>query len=58
MLFGRITVSDLNVIYPALQIWQENYLVHPSRLAQFARQPMPIPGCDVIVDAWVYQPGK
>jgi enamine deaminase RidA (YjgF/YER057c/UK114 family) len=52
-------VSDLNVIYPALQIWQEKLPGAPIPFgAVRTPQPMPIPGCDVIVDAWVYQPGK
>jgi enamine deaminase RidA (YjgF/YER057c/UK114 family) len=52
-------VADLNIVYPALQIWQEKLPGAPIPFgAVRTPQPMPIPGCDVIVDAWVYQPGK
>jgi len=52
-------VGDLNVVYPALQIWREKLFGAPIPFgAVRTPQPMPIPGCDVIVDAWVYQPGK
>jgi enamine deaminase RidA (YjgF/YER057c/UK114 family) len=52
-------VADLNIVYPALQIWQEKLPGAPIPFGAVRMpQPMPIPGCDVIVDAWVYQPGK
>jgi len=52
-------VADLNIVYPALQIWQEKLPGAPIPFgAVRTPQPMPIPGCDVIVDAWVYQPGE
>jgi len=52
-------VGDLNVVYPALQIWQEKLPGAPIPFGVVRTpQPMPIPGCDITVDAWVYQPGK
>jgi len=52
-------VDDLNVIYPALQIWQEKLSGAPIPFAAVRTPaPPPIPGTDVIVDMWVYQPGR
>ena len=51
-------VGDLNVVYPALRIWQEKLAGAPIPFgAVRPPQPMPIPGCDVIMDMWAYQPG-
>jgi enamine deaminase RidA (YjgF/YER057c/UK114 family) len=48
-------VGDLNVAYPALQIWKERLAGAPIPFAIVRMPaPMPIPGCDVIMDAWVY----
>jgi enamine deaminase RidA (YjgF/YER057c/UK114 family) len=50
-------VGDLNVVYPALRIWQEKLAGAPIPFgAVRTPQPMPIPGCDVIMDMWAYQP--
>ena len=45
-------VADLNIVYPALQIWQEKLPGAPIPFgAVRTPQPMPIPGCNLIVDA-------
>jgi enamine deaminase RidA (YjgF/YER057c/UK114 family) len=50
-------VGDLNVVYPALQVWKEQLPGAPIPFgAVRTPAPMPIPGCDVIMDAWVYCP--
>ena len=49
-------VSDLNVVYPALRIWQDKLAGAPIPFGAVRTPAMPIPGCDVILDAWVYQP--
>jgi enamine deaminase RidA (YjgF/YER057c/UK114 family) len=49
-------VSDLNAVYPALRIWQDKLAGAPIPFGAVRSPAMPIPGCDVIVDAWVYQP--
>jgi enamine deaminase RidA (YjgF/YER057c/UK114 family) len=50
-------VDDLNVIYPALQIWQEKLAGAPIPFgAVRTPPPMPIPGCDIIMDMWAFQP--
>lgn len=50
-------VGDLNVVYPALKIWQEKLDGAPIPYG-FVRTTMPIPFCDVIMDMWAYQPNK
>ena len=48
-------VSDLDVVYPALKTWQEKLADNPIPFgAVRTPSPMPIPGCDVVLDAWVY----
>jgi len=48
-------VGDLNVAYPALQIWKERLAGAPIPFGIVRMPaPMPIPGCDVTMDAWVY----
>ena len=50
-------VSDLNVVYPALQIWQQKLADAPIPFgAVRTPSPMPIPGCDIIIDMWAFQP--
>ena len=49
-------VSDLNVVYPALRIWQDKLAGAPIPFGAVRPPAMPMPGCDVILDAWVYQP--
>ena len=48
-------VGDLNVVYPALKIWQEKLAGAPIPFGA-VRSQMPIPGCDIIMDMWAYQP--
>ena len=48
-------VGDLNLTYPALQVWKERLAGAPIPFGIVRMPaPMPIPGCDVIMDAWVY----
>src|SRR5215813_6360670 len=51
-------VGDLNVVYPALQIWQEKLAGAPIPFgAVRTPSPMPVPGCDITMDMWAYRPG-
>jgi enamine deaminase RidA (YjgF/YER057c/UK114 family) len=48
-------VGDLNLAYPALHAWNERLAGAPIPFGVVRMPaPMPIPGCDVIMDAWVY----
>lgn len=49
-------VQDLNVVLPALKIWQERLPGVPLPFGAVRTPPLPVPGCDVIMDAWVYKP--
>jgi enamine deaminase RidA (YjgF/YER057c/UK114 family) len=49
-------VADLNVVLPALKIWQERLPGVPLPFGAARTPSLPIPGCDVILDAWVYRP--
>jgi enamine deaminase RidA (YjgF/YER057c/UK114 family) len=50
-------VSDLNVVYPALCAWQETLAGAPIPFgAVRTPTPMPVPGCNVVADMWVYHP--
>jgi len=50
-------VADLNLVYPALQIWQEKRRGAPIPFgAVRTPSPMPIPGCNIVADMWVYHP--
>ncbi len=49
-------VGDLNHVYPALRIWQEKLAGAPIPFGA-VRTPQPIPGCDITMDMWAYQPG-
>jgi len=52
-------VGDLNLAYPALQVWNERLAGAPIPFGVVRMPaPMPIPGCDVIVDTWVYCRGS
>jgi enamine deaminase RidA (YjgF/YER057c/UK114 family) len=52
-------VGDLSVIYPALRVWQEKLNGAPVPFAAVRTPaPMPVPGCDLIVDIWAYQPSQ
>jgi enamine deaminase RidA (YjgF/YER057c/UK114 family) len=48
-------VSDLNVIYPMLRIWQ-NKLNGEALPFGAVRTALPIPGCDILLDMWAYRP--
>ncbi len=48
-------VGDLNVVYPALRIWQEKLSGAPIPFGA-VRTPMAIPGCDIVMDMWAYNP--
>ena len=51
-------VGDLNSIFPALRVWQEKLGGAPIPFgAVRTSSPMPIPGCDIIMDMWAYRPG-
>jgi enamine deaminase RidA (YjgF/YER057c/UK114 family) len=50
-------VGDLNLVYPALRAWQEQRRGVPIPFgAVRTPAPMPIPGCNIVADMWVYQP--
>lgn len=49
-------VGDLNVVYPALKIWQERLAGAPIPFGAVRAPAMPIPGCDIIMDPWIYKP--
>jgi enamine deaminase RidA (YjgF/YER057c/UK114 family) len=48
-------VGDLNVVYPALRVWQEKLSGAPIPFG-VVRTPMAIPGCEVVMDMWAYKP--
>lgn len=51
-------VSDLAVVQPALRAWHDRLAGAPLPFgAVRPPAPMPIPGCDVILDMWAYRPG-
>jgi enamine deaminase RidA (YjgF/YER057c/UK114 family) len=50
-------VGDLNVVFPALKIWQERLAGAPIPFGAVRTPAMPIPGCDIVMDAWIYRPG-
>jgi enamine deaminase RidA (YjgF/YER057c/UK114 family) len=49
-------VGDLNVVQPVLKVWQERLSGAPIPFGIVRAPAMPIPGCDVIADAWIYRP--
>jgi enamine deaminase RidA (YjgF/YER057c/UK114 family) len=51
-------VSDLSVVLPALKIWQERLAGAPIPFGAVQTPAIPIPGCDLIMDAWLYRPGR
>jgi enamine deaminase RidA (YjgF/YER057c/UK114 family) len=50
-------VGDLSVVLPALKIWQERLAGAPIPFGAVRAPAMPIPGCDIIMDSWLYRPG-
>ncbi|MFL5030823.1 MAG: Rid family hydrolase [Xanthobacteraceae bacterium] len=51
-------VGDLNVLYPALRMWQEKLAGAPIPFAAVRTPALPVPATDVIVDMWVYRPSR
>jgi len=51
-------VGDLNVIYPVVRMWQQKLAGAPIPFAAVRTPALPVPGTDVIVDMWVYRPGR
>lgn len=52
-------VGDLDVVYPALRVWQDKLSGAPVPFGAVRMPlPMPIPSCDIIVDMWAYRPGN
>jgi enamine deaminase RidA (YjgF/YER057c/UK114 family) len=50
-------VGDLDVVYPALRAWQEKLSGAPLPFgAVRTPSPMPVPGCNIVADMWVYCP--
>jgi enamine deaminase RidA (YjgF/YER057c/UK114 family) len=49
-------VGDLNVVQPVLKVWQERLSGAPIPFGVVRAPAMPIPGCDIIADAWIYRP--
>ncbi len=50
-------VGDLNIVYPALRVWQERLGAAPIPFG-VVRTSLPIPGCNVVVDMWAYRTGS
>jgi len=50
-------VSDLNSVYPALQIWKGKLGGAPIPFGA-VRSKLPIPGCDIVMDLWAYRPDR
>ena len=49
-------VGDLDVVYPALRVWQDKLSGGPIPFGAVRMpSPMPIPNCDIIIDMWVYR---
>ncbi len=52
-------VGDLDMVYPALRVWQDKLSGAPIPFGVVRTPtPMPVPGCDIIVDMWAYRPGN
>jgi enamine deaminase RidA (YjgF/YER057c/UK114 family) len=50
-------VADLHHVFPALRSWQEHLPGKPLPFGAVRTPgPLPVPECDVIMDAWVYCP--
>jgi len=50
-------VGDLNLVYPALQIWKDKLSGAPIPFGA-VRSKLPIPGCDIAMDMWAYHPDQ
>ncbi len=52
-------VGDLDVVYPSLRVWHDKLAGAPIPFGVVRTpQPMPVPGCDIILDMWAYRPGR
>ena len=50
-------VGDLDLVHPALRIWQQKRVGLPIPFgAVRTPSPMPIPGCNIVADMWIYAP--
>jgi enamine deaminase RidA (YjgF/YER057c/UK114 family) len=50
-------VGDFAVIHPALRAWQEKLAGAPIPFGAVRMPPpMPVPGCNIVADMWVYAP--
>jgi enamine deaminase RidA (YjgF/YER057c/UK114 family) len=50
-------VGDLAVVYPALRAWQEKLDGAPIPFGAVRMpSPVPVPGCNITADMWVYHP--
>jgi enamine deaminase RidA (YjgF/YER057c/UK114 family) len=48
-------VGDLNVVYPALRVWNDKLGGAPIPFGA-VRTVLPIPRCDIVMDMWAYRP--
>jgi len=45
------------VVYPALRAWRDKLAGAPIPFgAVRTPSPMPVPGCNIVADMWVYHP--
>lgn len=50
-------VGDLNVVHPLLRTWQKRLAGAPIPFGVVrVPRPVPVPGCDITADLWVYHP--
>jgi hypothetical protein len=50
-------VGDFGVIHPALRAWQKKLAGAPIPFGAVRMpSPMPVPGCNIVADMWVYHP--
>jgi enamine deaminase RidA (YjgF/YER057c/UK114 family) len=48
--------TDLREFYPAYQVWQRHLPGHHLPLSAVEVPFLPVPGCTVLLDLWVYAP--
>src|SRR5262252_10421163 len=50
-------IGDFAVVHPALRAWQEKLAGAPIPFgAVRTPSPMPVPGCNIVADMWIYHP--
>jgi enamine deaminase RidA (YjgF/YER057c/UK114 family) len=49
-------VNDLQVVYPALRVWQQRLAGAPIPFGAVRTPAVPVPGCSILADMWVYAP--